>query len=109
MKTANSGLIMGGKGEVNVSECKSVTSGNRNPLSTQDEKRGDLKGRRQAGKSASGDKKNENGEPSNLTYTSEEDVYYEPGGKHQSPRNLSAKTSLDLQIIYCLSYYNNCL
>lgn len=71
-------MIMGGRSE-STSECKSVTSSGRNSLS-QDDKRNDLKGRKQAGKSVSPDKKNEGGEPSKLTYTSEDGLHYEPGG-----------------------------
>lgn len=63
-----------------TSECKSVTNSTRNLLSPE-EKGSELKGRKQAGRSASGDKKSENSETSKLTYTSEEDVYYEPGGE----------------------------
>lgn len=72
-------MIMGGRSEAS-SECKSVTNTGRNSLS-QDDKRSELKGKRQTGKSANSDKKNEASETSKLTYTSEEDVYYEPGGK----------------------------
>ncbi|XP_058967313.2 arginine-glutamic acid dipeptide repeats protein isoform X1 [Pocillopora verrucosa] len=68
---------MGGKSE-NTSECKSVTNSSRN-LPSQDDKGSEAKGRKHNGRSASGDKKNENTQPSKLTYTSEEDIYYEPG------------------------------
>ena len=73
---------MGGKSE-NTSECKSVTNSSRN-LPSQDDKGSEAKGRKHNGRSASGDKKNENTQPSKLTYTSEEDIYYEPGGKWSS-------------------------
>lgn len=74
-------MNMGGRSET-TSECKSVTNSTRNSIS-QDDKGSELKGRKQAGRPASGDKKNENAEPSKLTYTSEEDIYYEPGGKRK--------------------------
>lgn len=74
-------MIMGGRSE-STSESKSVTTSGRNSLS-QDDKRSDLKGRKQAGKLASGDKKNEASDPSKLTYTSEEGVCYELGGKNK--------------------------
>ena len=80
-------MNMGGRSEA-TSECKSVTNSTRNSIS-QDDKGSELKGRKQAGRSASSDKKSENAEPSKLTYTSEEDVYYEPGGKRELRRNLS--------------------
>lgn len=70
---------MGGRSE-STSECKSVTSSSRNSLS-QEDKGSELKGRKQSGRTASGDKKSENADPSKLTYTSEEDIYYEPGGE----------------------------
>lgn len=73
---------MGGRSE-STSECKSVTNSSRNSPS-QDDKGGEIKGRKQTGRSASGDKKNENAQPSKLTYTSEEDIYYEPGGEWSS-------------------------
>ena len=73
---------MGGRSE-STSECKSVTSSSRSSLS-QEDKGSELKGRKQAGKSTNGDKKNENAEPSKLTYTSEEDIYYEPGGERKN-------------------------
>lgn len=73
---------MGGRSE-STSECKSVTSSSRNSLS-QEDKGSELKGRKQAGRSATGDKKSENADPSKLTYTSEEDIYYEPGGKRKN-------------------------
>ena len=80
-KPLNGSMIMGGRSE-STSESKSVTTSGRNSLS-QDDKRSDLKGRKQAGKLASGDKKNEASDPSKLTYTSEEGVCYEPGGKNK--------------------------
>lgn len=72
---------MGGRSD-STSECKSVTNSGRNSLS-QEDKGSELKGRKQAGRSATGDKKNENAEPSKLTYTSDEDIYYEPGGERK--------------------------
>ena len=72
-------MIVGGGSEAS-SECKSVTNTGRNSLS-QDDKRIELKGKRQTGNSANNDKKNEASEASKLTYTSEEDVYYESGGR----------------------------
>lgn len=74
-------MNMGGRSEA-TSEYKSVTNSTRNSIS-QDDKGSELKGRKQAGRSTSSDKKSENAEPSKLTYTSEEDVYYEPGGKQK--------------------------
>ena len=74
-------MNMGGRSEA-TSEYKSVTNSTRNSIS-QDDKGSELKGRKQAGRSANGDKKSENAEPSKLTYTSEEDVYYEPGGRQK--------------------------
>lgn len=73
---------MGGRSD-STSESKSVTSSSRSNSLPQEDKGSELKGRKQAGRSATDDKKGENADPSNLTYTSEEDIYYEPGGKRK--------------------------
>lgn len=72
-------MTMGGRSET-TSDCKSVTSSGRNSLS-QDDKRSELKGKKMAGKTANGDKNGEAGESSILSYTSDENVLYEPGGR----------------------------
>lgn len=72
-------MAMGVKGE-SSSECKSVTSSGR--ALSQDEKRAEFKGRKQSGgKSANVEKKPDGTDSTKLTYTSEEDIYYEPGGR----------------------------
>lgn len=70
-------MTMGGRSET-TSDCKSVTSSGRNSLS-QDDKRSELKGKKMVGKTANGDKKGEGGESSIVSYTSDENVLYEPG------------------------------
>ena len=75
-------MIMGARSE-STSECKSVTTSGRNSLSQDEKRSSEFKGRKQNGKSGNGDKKHEASDSSKLTYTSEEDVYYEPGGKRK--------------------------
>ena len=63
-------MTMGGRSETN-SECNSLTSS--------DDKQ---RAKKLTGKT-NGDKKPETNEPSLLTYTSDENVHYEPGGRRR--------------------------